>query len=162
MRCRLRAGVYPVAAAVQRRAAAGGHRVAQACPLCAAVEETGRHAVLQCPATVHIRGDVSNAVMAACGARGRQRLKSVAEASDAAAWQAVLWRLCLGGRVQSALVAAPARGLSRRDRLAVYAATARVLRAVLRARVQLIATAHQPAAADLAAWSQYPEFATRL
>ena len=81
---------------------------------------------------------------------------------DGADWQAVLWRLCLGGRVQRAGTAAPAPGLSRTDRLAVYAATARIMRVVLLARVRLIATERRPPAADLAIWRSYPEFATRL
>ena len=84
--------------------------------------------------------------------------------------------------MQQAGAAAPAPGLSRADRLAVYAATARVMLSpartawlctpqrrascgwccVLRAWVRLITTEHHPPAADLAIWRSYPECATAV
>ena len=160
LRYRLRAGVYPVAATVQRRAAAEGRTASPACLLCEAPTETGIHAVLQCARLEAVRGDVGAAVTAACGASGQALLERVQQTRPAS-WRDVLWRLCLGGGVAPAGDTAPGT-LSRADRLAVYAVTARVLREVLRERVRLLIEGQHVPEGDRPAWRVYPEFATRL
>ena len=116
--------------------------------------------MLQCARLEAVRGDVGAAVTAACGASGQALLERVQQTRPAS-WRDVLWRLCLGGGVAPAGDTAPGT-LSRADRLAVYAVTARVLREVLRERVRLLIEGQHVPEGDRPAWRVYPEFATRL
>ena len=116
--------------------------------------------MLQCAILAPTRGDVGAAVTAACGTSGQALLERVQQAGQDG-WRDALWRLCMGGGVAPA--GDTARGtLSRADRLAVYAVTARVLREVLRERVRLLVEGQHVPAGDRPAWRVYPEFATRL
>jgi hypothetical protein len=165
LRCKLRGGLYPLAAVIRRHADSGGGGgggaagalPSAACPLCGAAAETAAHVVVQCPSLAAARGNLRAAMVAAAPASAAlAAVLAEAQQQGAAAVVEVTRVLALGGAPRSRV----GHSITPSDLLAVYRMAGKVLLRVTEERLRQLDGGAVPAA-DRPHWLKYSVYSAR-